>query len=199
VSGRFPDETPAGFGWIAADPPWMERAAHALVADGGVWLVDPVDVPGLDDRVAAAGEPRGVLQLLDRHRRDGRAIAERLGVPLHVTPGALPGTPFEPIPVPAPGWHETALWWAEQRVLVVAEALGTVRYYRAPGESLGVHPYLRIVGPPRVLLGFEPDLLLVGHGPRLGDGVPAAVARAVGRARRDLPRVLPRLLTARRG
>jgi hypothetical protein len=174
VSGRFPDETPAGFGWI-------------------------VDVPGLDDRVAAAGEPRGVLQLLDRHRRDGRAIAERLGVPLHVTPGALPGTPFEPIPVPAPGWHETALWWAEQRVLVVAEALGTVRYYRAPGESLGVHPYLRIVGPPRVLLGFEPDLLLVGHGPRLGDGVPAAVARAVGRARRDLPRVLPRLLTARRG
>jgi hypothetical protein len=185
-----------GFSWIAADPPWMERASHGLVDEGAVWLVDPLDVPGLDDRVFAAGRPRAVLQLLSRHRRDCGAIAERLGVPLCVVPATLPGAPFVPIRVGAPFWRETALWWPRRRVLVVPEALGTAPYYRAPGEPVGVHPYLRILVPPRVLLGFGPDHLLVGHGRNLHAGVPAAIERAVERARRDLPRVAPRLLTS---
>ena len=193
---RFLDESPAGFSWIADDPPWMERASHALADGGGVWLVDPVDVPGLDERVAAAGEPRAVLQLLAWHHRDCRAVAERLGVPLHVTPDALPGTPFEVVRV---GRHETALWWPGPRVLVVPEAFGTVRYYCAPGEPLGVHPFRRVLGVPRQLFAHAPAQLLVGHGPSLGEDVPAAMTRAARRARRDLPRVVPRLATWRRG
>ncbi len=198
MDATFLDE-PCGFGWVAAEPPWMERTSHALVHAGGVWLVDPVDVEGLDARIAAAGEPRAVLQLLDRHTRDCRALAGRLGVPLLTVPDVIHGSPFRPVRVPGPWWRETALWWEEPRVLVTAEALGTVRYYRAPGEPLGVHPFLRVFAPPRVLLGLEPEHLLVGHGEGLHTGVPDAIDRAVGRARRDLPRVLPRLATARRG
>ena len=41
----FCDESDGGFGWIAPEPPWMQRASHALAADGGVWLVDPTDFP----------------------------------------------------------------------------------------------------------------------------------------------------------
>jgi len=38
----------------------MERAFHALVDDGRVWLVDPLDGPEMED-AAALGEPAGVL------------------------------------------------------------------------------------------------------------------------------------------
>ena len=36
--------------------------------------------------------------------------------------------------------EEVAAWIPELRALVVADALGTVGYFRAPGEQLGVHP-----------------------------------------------------------
>ncbi len=197
MDARFLDE-PSGFGWIAAEPPWMERCSHALLADGGVWLVDPVDVDRLDERIAAAGEPRGVLQLVAWHNRDCAAIAARLGVPHLRVPDGVPGSPFETRPVRGLRWREVALWWPDPRVLVTGEALGTVRYYRAPGERLGVHPFLRVLRPPRELLQIRPEHLLVGHGEGLHADVPAAMRRAVARSRRDLPRVVPRLLRVRR-
>jgi hypothetical protein len=193
------DESDTGFGWIAPQPVWMERTSHALVAGGGVWLVDPVDFPGLDERVRALGEPRGVLQLLGWHTRDCAPVAARLGVPHQVTPSVVPGSPFEPVPVPGtPRWRETALWWPARRTLVVTEAVGTVRYYRAPGRPLGVHPFLRLIRPPNVLRGYEPEHLLVGHGTGVHVDAAGALEEAVRRARRDLPRVVPRLLGARR-
>lgn len=193
------DESDAGFGWISGGPLGMERASHALLAAGGVWLVDPVDFPGLDERVAALGEPRGVLQLLDRHTRDCAPVAARLGVPHLVTPSEVPGSPFTMFAVPAvPRWKETALWWEERRTLVVTEAVGTARYYRAPGRPLGVNPLLRLFRPPTVLLAYEPEHLLVGHGAGLHDDVPAVLAETVRRSRRDLLRVAPRILGARR-
>ena len=96
---RFCDETDFGFGWIAAEPRSMERASHALVA-AGVWVIDPVDGPGVEERILALGEPRGVLMLLDRHRRDCETYATRLSVPLHETPfDGVPGAPFSFIAV----------------------------------------------------------------------------------------------------
>ncbi|HZO61902.1 MAG TPA: hypothetical protein VFB35_02875 [Gaiellaceae bacterium] len=191
---------PAGFGWIASARGWMERASHALVDGGDVWLVDPVDVPGLDARIAEAGRPRAVLRLLARHDRDCARIARRLGVPLLVAPPSVPDAPFEAFAVGGErGSRETALWWPGPRVLVVPETLGTARYYCAPGEALGVHPFARVRRPPAILLRYRPDLLLVGHGPGLHEDVPALIERAVRRARRDLPRTLPRIVTAWRG
>jgi hypothetical protein len=189
-----------GVGWIAAEPARMRRASHALADAGGVWLIDPVDGEGLDDRLAGLGEVRGVIQLLDRHPRDCATLAARHGVPLLATPfDRVPGAPFEPVPVLRRSrWSETALWWPRRRVLVVPEALGTAPYYRAPGERLGVHPLLRLT-PPRVLTGFDPEFLLTGHGaPLEGPEVAAQVRRAVDRSRREIPRWLAGLPGARR-
>ena len=59
-----------------------------------MWLIDPVDEPEAMERVAALGEPAGVLQLFVAHNRDGEAIAKRLGVPFHKLPDVLPDSPF---------------------------------------------------------------------------------------------------------
>ncbi len=180
---RFVDEHPSGFSWIHPEPALMQRASHALLAGGRVALVDPTDDPGLDARVRALGEPGCVIQLLDRHDRDGQAIAARLGVPLVRVPDSpVAGFPFEVVPVAdVPGWHERALWWAEQRLLVVSESLGTAPYYRAPGERVAVHPMRRLL-PPRGLAAYDADRLLVGHGAGVSAAAAAAVREAVGRA-----------------
>jgi hypothetical protein len=185
-----------GRSWIAAEPAYMQRASHALAADGAVWLVDPVDGDGLEEMIAPLGTVRGVLQLLDRHPRDGAAIAERHGVPLLQVPlTGMPDSPFTVIAVAGrPWWREAALWWPRHRALVVPEALGTAPYYLAPGATVGVHPLLRLL-PPRVLDGRDPLHLLPGHGaPLSGDGVAAAVHDALRRSRREIPGVVGSLI-----
>ena len=187
------DETDFGFGWIASEPSLLQRASHALASDGRVWLVDPVDGPGLVERVRALGEPAGVLQLVDRHPRDCAALAERLGVPHHRVPfGGVAGSPFGARKVlSVPGWHEVALWWEAERVLVCTESLGTVPYFRAQDEPLGVHPFLRLYQP-RALRdmarGLTPGHVLVGHGVGIhGEDAAPALRRAVLEARRRTP------------
>lgn len=195
---RFADEGDFGFGWIESAK--MQRTSHALVADGRVWVIDPTEAPGLDERIRTLGEPAGVIQLLDRHSRDSAAFAARLDVPLHVAPAVLPGPPFELLPVLRNRWwREVALWWPERRVLVCADALGTVPFFRAGEEPAGVHPLLRL-RPPRSLRGLGVEHLLVGHGEGLhGDGTADAVEEVVRCARRRLPRWLagvPRIIRA---
>lgn len=188
-----------GVGWIAAEPERMQRASYALADAGGVWLVDPVDGDGLADLIAPLGEVRGVIQLLDRHARDGADLAARYGVPLVETPvEGVPGAPFTAIPVVSRRWwREVALWWPEHRALVVPEALGTAPYYLAGGATVGVHPALRLL-PPRVLDGRGPRHLLPGHGaPVSGEGVAGAVHDALRRSRRDLPKVLGGMIAGR--
>lgn len=193
VKIRICDETAFGFGWIAEEPALLERASHALRADGRVWLVDPVDGPEVDAHVRALGEPAGVIQLIDRHDRDCAMLAERYGVPHHRVPlDGLPGSPFEVIRVlDVPGWHEAALWWRDERVLVCTESLGTTAYFLGPGEHLGVHPLLRLY-PPRALRriagSLSPRHVLVGHGEGLhGEDVAPALSAAVRSARRGAP------------
>jgi hypothetical protein len=198
------DETSFGFGWIAAEPPLLERASHALRANGRVWLVDPVDGDGLEERVRALGEPAAVVQLVDRHERDCATLAGRLGVPHHRLPFArVPGAPFEVRAVlNVPGWREAALWWPAERVLVCTEALGTASYFRAPDEALAVHPFLRPYQP-RALRDMArclaPRHVLVGHGEGLhGDDAAVALRTAVQRGRRNAPRWLRHQIRRRR-
>jgi hypothetical protein len=180
------DEFDGGFGWIEDER--LRRTSHALVADGRVWLIDPVDHDDLDERVRAAGEPAGVIQLLDRHNRDCTHVAGRLGVPLHYL--AVPA-PFEAVRIGTPPkWSEIALWWPERRVLVRADALGTVpNYFAVGGERLGVHPLLRLT-PPRRLGRLRPERVLVGHGEGIHDGAAAALDDALNGSRRRIPALL---------
>ena len=199
MSVRFADESDLGFGW--SESARVQRTSHALVAHGGVWIIDPIAGDGVDERIGALGEPAGVIQLLNRHTRDSEAFAARLGVPLHVVPPSLPGTPFEFRPVVrGRWWREVALWWPERRVLACADVLGTIPFFRVGDEPVGVHPILRL-RPPRSLRGLGVEHLLVGHGDGLhGDGTAAAVDDALRHARARIPRWLvgvPRIVRAR--
>jgi hypothetical protein len=165
-------------------------ASHALLADGGVWLLDPTLGDGVEERVRALGEPAGVVQLLDRHNRACADFARRLGVPHHRVPFGSVG-PFELIPVLRwRVWREAALWWPERRVLACAEVLGTIpHYYALGGEPLGVNPVLRL-RPPRRLAQLEPEHVLCSHGEGVHDDAAEALRNAIETARRRLPRIV---------
>jgi hypothetical protein len=183
------DEHPLGLSWTIDET--MARTSHALVHAGRVWFVDPVADPEALRRAEALGEPAAVLQLLDRHGRDGATLAARLGVPYLRMPDAVPNTPFEVVKVvDVPRWHERALWWPEHRALVVAEAVGTARFYRFGPAPAGMHLLLRLT-PPGALRRFEPEHLLPGHGePVHGPAAATGLRAAYDRSRRDLPRVV---------
>ena len=183
---RFCDEFDGGFGWIVDE--LRGRTSHAVAVDGAVWLVDPVDAPGVDERVRALGEPAGIVQLLDRHNRDAAALSRRLGVPYLRVPRTGGSTPFELIAiVDLPRWREVALWWPGGRVLAVADALGTLPYFRAGGEQLGVYPWLRLT-PPAQLGELDPLHVLCGHGEGVhGEAASAALRSALRTSRLQAP------------
>lgn len=194
---RTYEEHALGLTWVVDEP--MARASHALLDEGRVWIVDPVDVEDAVDRAAALGEPVAVLQLLDRHNRDCAAVAERLGVPHVRLPRELPDAPMQPIRVlDRRFWREVALWWPAREALVVAEAVGTNRMFTGGFTPLGVHLFLRLT-PPKVLARYRPEHLLVGHGGGIqGDAAATALEQALARSRSDLPKVVAKLPSALR-
>src|SRR3954454_14982275 len=166
------------------------RTSHAVLAGGRVWLLDPVDEPEAMERARALGEPAAVVQLIDRHNRDCASIAQRLGVPHLRMPDAVPDSPFEAFPVlRLKRWRETALWWPEQRLLVVAEAIGTGPVFTTGHGAAGMHPILRPL-PPGALRGIRPEHLLPGHGPPVhGAAARDGIEWAYAHARGDLARL----------
>jgi len=195
-----------GTSWIAFPDEEMQRASHALVSDGDVWLVDPVDVDGLDDTLADHGTVRGTVVLLDRHKRDAESIARRHEVPVYVPEwmdnvrSDLSG-PIEPfrrsLPdsgydlhklVDNPVWKEGFLYDEDTETMVVAEAVGTSSYMRTSDERLGVHPALRLK-PPKALGRYSPERVLVGHGEGVMEDGAAALADALDGSRKRTPRL----------
>lgn len=202
---RVIDRWDGGLGWLASPNELMRRASHALATDDGVWVVDPVDAPGVDDHLADLGPVHGVVVLLDRHTRDAAVLARRHDVAVHVPSwlrgsisgmdapvrsfdGELGETGYRARRVVAlPFWREAALWG--HGTLVTADALGTASYFVAPGERLGVHPLLRVMPPRHALGDLRPDRVLVGHGEGVCTDATAALRTALGGARRRAPRL----------
>jgi glyoxylase-like metal-dependent hydrolase (beta-lactamase superfamily II) len=185
VRVRFCDEFDGGFGWIVDE--FMQRCSHVLVVDGRVWVIDPVDGDGVEERIRAAGAPAGVVQLLDRHNRACATLAARLGVRHHLVPQGSLG-PFACIAVKnSRSWKEVALWWPDRRVLVSADALGTAPYFRAGNERLAVHPLLRLRPPRRQLGELHPAVILCGHGEGVLEDADAALREALSTSRRRIP------------
>ena len=181
------DESEVGLTWVEDDP--MARASHALVSEGKVWLVDPVDNPKAMALVADLGTPVAVLQLLDRHGRDSRKISDRLDIPLVRLHDEMKSTPFQSIDVVNNRfWKEKALWWQAEQTLVVAEAVGTNKLYKPSDAGAGVHIMLRMNPPKKQLGTYVPQHLLVGHGRSIhGERATKALQQAMDRSRRDLP------------
>ena len=160
--------------------------SHSLAVDGRVWLVDPVRHEPALELARGLGQPAAVLQLLDRHNRDRAAVAAELQVPHLVVPSTVPNSPFETIPVKhTRRWNEVALWWRAERTLVVAEAVGTNRFFRSGDDAVGVHLVLRLSPPREALASWEPEHLLVGHGEGIhGPSAAKALRHALDDARR---------------
>jgi hypothetical protein len=183
----FGDEFEEGFGWIADEK--LRRTSHAVKTRGEVWVFDPLMWEPALERIRALGEPVGVVQLIDRHERDCAAVASALGVPHYAVPlQGIAASSVEILPlVRSRFWKEVAAWIPELRALVVGDALGTVGYFRAAREPIGVHPLLR-VKPPKSLARFEPRHILCGHGAGVhGAEAPEALRHALRTARRRLP------------
>ena len=143
----------------------MARTSHALEVDGRVWLFDVVDWPELDDagpRARRAGRRRPAARPAQPRLRRRRAAARRPAPrrPPRSSPGRRSSS------ARSSGSAGGARWRSGGRSggsLLVADALGTIPFFRAGDEPAGVHPVLRL-RPPRSLRGLEPDHLLVGHG-----------------------------------
>lgn len=191
-------------GWIAHPDERMERASYALSVDDETWLLDPVDVDGLADRLADRPPVAGVAVLLDRHRRDADALAREFGVPIAV-PASMASlaasfdAPVETVEnrlgetdlrvetlIDWPVWTEATLAHEPTGTLYVPEAVGTAAYERAGDERVGVHPALRLI-PPRSLGQFDPEQLLVGHGRPVCADAATALNRAIAGSRRRAP------------
>ncbi|HET8980148.1 MAG TPA: hypothetical protein VFN87_18490 [Solirubrobacteraceae bacterium] len=186
-----------GLTWLEAGG--MQRTAHALRDGERVWLIDPFTDDAALAAAAELGRPVGVIQLLDRHNRDGAALARRFEVPLWRLPRTVPDSPFTVVSVVSvPGWREVALWWEQQQALVVAEAVGTAPLF-ALGRRLGVHPMLRITPPRDALSRHRPERLLVGHGPPIESDAASALTEALAASRGDLPRLVLALPSLFRG
>lgn len=217
------DRFDGGVGWIAYPGETMERASHALAVPNeetetnDVWVIDPVDAPGLDDLLAEFGSVAGVVVCLDRHKRDSAAVARRHDVPVYV-PDWMTGvadeldapverfgprladTGFEAFRIrdsSVPPWQEVGLFDGE--TLVVPESLGSASYFRGSRERLGVHPMLRLTPPHEALSGLNPDRVLVGHGVGVFDDAAIAVEDALSSSRRNAPGLYAKTLRSALG
>ena len=187
------EEHDLGISWLPDPGEVMQRACHAVRLGGSrrVWIIDPVDVAGLDERIeslAAGAGIAGVIQLLDRHTRDCVRLAERH----HRLPfAAIAGSGLESVKLlDTPVWREVAIFSPADRALIVPEAVGTAPYFRAGSEPVGIHPMLRLT-PPRRLAAYQPEHLLTGHGTGMhGPGTAAALSDALAGSRRRIPAAL---------
>ncbi len=184
-----------GISWIADPDENAQRASHALATDAGVWIVDPVDADGLDERLAALGDVAGVLVAHDRHTRDAAVVARRHDVAVYVPEWAsltrekLATTP-EPVGDTIPGtdwavhrlidteeWEEAVLVDESADTMLVPEALGTLSSFGPEDHGLGVHPALD--DPPGRLTDWTPDRILVGHGESVHSEATAKLQAAI--------------------
>jgi hypothetical protein len=209
------DRWDGGVGWLAYPTEDGRRVSHAVTdADGDVWLLDPLDVPGVDDLLAELGDVAGVVVCSDYHARDAGALARRHDVPVHV-PRALdrvtervadsaPEAPevtvesvdstvagFELTHVrPLFAWNEVVAYRERDGTLYVPDYCSSHPKFTTGGERIGFPTFSRLSPPTDVFGDLDPDRILFGHGEGVFTDATAALADALGGARRRFPRAL---------
>ena len=205
------DQFEDGIGWIAHPAETGRRASHALRGDDGVWLLDPLDGPGVDDLVARVGEIAGVAVCSSWHARDAGRIADRYDVAVHAPEwlGRI-DTLIDRAPIeryrfspgdsgfrvlrcqPFPTWDEAMVYRPAGGILYVPESLGTADAYLVGDERVGLSIVRRIDPPIAQLDGLSVGRLLVGHGRGIHERPDEALEAALRYGRRRLPEALYR-------
>lgn len=200
------DRFDGGVGWLAHPDEVARRASHAFVDDDGVWVVDPLDAPGVDDLLAEYGDVAGVVVLSNFHARDAGAVAERHDVPVSLPPNTdrvaeRLSVPTRPLrngdggfafrrTTPLPTWSETAAYREADGTLYAPDSLGTAAGWTVGDERLGVYLFCRPVPPRGLYADRDPERVLVGHGTGVFDDAAAALSDALAGSRRRFPRGL---------
>jgi len=202
------DRWEGGVGWLAHPDEEGLRASHAVATDDGVWVLDPLDAPGLDELLAVLGDVAGVAVLCSHHARDAGAVANRHDVAVHVPQwmdrvagrvdapvvryeDSFGASGFEITRVePLSLWQEAIAYRPADGTLVVPDLLGSGPGYTVRDERVGVVLSHRPV-PPRDALGdLDPERILFGHGRGVLEDASDALDDALAGARRRFPRAL---------
>ena len=203
---RVVDEWDGGIGWQAHPEEGGVRTSHAIRTDGGVWLVDPLDAPGVTDCYDNLGEVAGVAVLAEYHARDAAAFADRHDVPVTVPTGLDRAVEQLDAPVrrvtdsltgfelrrlnPLRAWRETVAYREGDGTLYVPDVCSSGETFTVGRERLGLNVLLRLWPPQDAFAGIDPDRILLGHGAGLHEDAADALNDALANARRRLPRAL---------
>ena len=202
-------EFDGGVEWIAHPDETGRRASHLLDGPAGPWLLDPLDIPELDERIDAFGDLAGIAVLSNYHARDAAAIAARHDVAVTVPPWldraadrldaplqratTLGDSGFELTRYnPIPGYDEAIAYRERDGTLYAPDALGTAPFFTVDEERLACYGVLRLFPPRELFAPFEPNRILVGHGTGVFTDATAALRDALAGARRRLPRAIRR-------
>lgn len=205
---RIVDEWADGFGWQVAPHETSQRTSHAIETADGLWLLDPLDAPGLDELLQRHGEVAGVAVCADYHSRDASTIASRHEVPVLIPTWCkraarqLNDAPFQQTETTlgeselrlrnvAPlGWNEAAVWHPPSATLYIPDVLGTAAGSCAGQERVGLMLLERLRPPADALLDLEPEYIRCGHGQGIEQDATTAVRDAITNGRRRFPRAL---------
>jgi hypothetical protein len=190
-----------GVGWLAHPAETGRRASHAVRADDGVWVLDPVDAPGVDDLLAELGEVAGVAVLSSYHARDAGALAARHDVSVHIPEWmdrvaervdgraeryeeSFGASGFEVSRIePLGDWQEAVAYRPADGTLIVQDLLASGPGYTVADERVGVTLMFRLSPPREPFADLEPERILFGHGEGVfEDATPACTTPSTGPA-----------------
>ena len=198
-----------GIGWLAHPNETGRRTSHAVVGEnGGVWLIDPIDAPRIDEELSTLGDVHGVIVCSNYHVRDAGVFAARHDVPVYCSPWLSRATSqldtvIEPETStvgtsgfelrrcrPFPGWSEAIAYRGFDETLYVPDVLGTAPLFTVGEERLGMYLLCRFTPPRAVFEELSPQRILVGHGQGIFENASPALRTALDGARHRLPAAL---------
>jgi hypothetical protein len=202
------DRWDEGVGWIAHPDEDGERASHALKTDDGIWVIDPVDAPGIDELLGEMGDVAGVAVLSSHHARDAGPIATRHDVAVHIPQWmdriaervdapikrekrVLGDLGFNTYPVEPLSVYQGAIAYRDaDGTLIVPDLLSSGSAYPVGDERIGVMLGVRPFPPRNTFEGLEPERILFGHGEGVFEDATAALDDALATARKRYPQAL---------
>ena len=190
-----------GVGWLAHPDEPGKRASHVVRGEEGLWILDPLDTPGVEALIDdLGGDVAGIAVCSSYHARDADRFANRYDVPVSVPAwmGRIEKRTDAPIRYyqgdleagisvirmgSIPGVSEAVLSIETHNTLYVPDMMGTIDPFTVEGERLGLSLFWRVT-PPQSLRYLEPDRVLVGHGEGIFEEATQALEYALTGRRR---------------